>query len=181
MDELINALRQGITATQDIIEKTPHHAWKEANPNPGWTNQDALNHLVGAVVAFAKGFGASDIDEVKEKSSGRDFEKAATALLTAIAAPGALEQDITLPWATVPAEKALRMAVIEVISHGWDIAQGTDQQVTWDDETADLVFDLSQNMPEGQDGGPFGSPKQAPEGASTMDKAMARLGRTPKP
>lgn len=175
--ELLTALKEALSATETVIGAVTKQQFKDASPNPGWDNHDALDHLVKVVVIMARALGAQDLKNAPKHSTAADFNEAATALVSAAEQPGALDATVSLPWGEAPAVDVLRTALTEVMVHGWDLAQGTDQQVTWDDQTAQLALDIANARPEG---GPYAAPVQLPDGAPLADRLVARTGRDPR-
>lgn len=174
---LLTALKEAVTATQDVVGNVTKNQFEAASPNPDWDNHDAMDHLVKVVVIMARALGAQDLKNAPKHSSAEDFSVAARALIAASERPGVLETTVALPWGEAPAVDVLRTALTEIMVHGWDLAQGTDQQVTWDDETAQLALDIASSRPEG---GPYAAPVHLPDGASLADQLVARTGRDPR-
>lgn len=80
----------------------------------------------------------------------------------------------------MPAPDNAVVGIEELTIHGWDLAHATGQPFQVDDVNLDLVdrfFDLFG----GQDGGngPFGPQADAPEGATRLERTVARTGRDP--
>lgn len=69
---------------------------------------------------------------------------------------------------------------MELTVHGWDLAKATGQKLELDPETAALAAMITTQAGDtGREFGFFGPAKQAPEGASEFDKALAASGRNP--
>jgi uncharacterized protein (TIGR03086 family) len=68
------------------------------------------------------------------------------------------------------------VAIEELTSHAWDLARATGQDIQVDDAQLDQVDRFFGLFGEG----PFGLVAQAPEGATRLDRTLARTGRDPR-
>lgn len=122
---------------------------------PEWTVRQLVNHLVVGNRMFAEIIEGEQQRPPSAGSPGSDmpgdalgddpvaaFHRAAHLVSAAFAQPGALDQVVTVPFGTVPAEVALHLRLTEVLVHGWDLARATGQPVRFRDETvaAELAF-----------------------------------------
>lgn len=73
------------------------------------------------------------------------------------------------------------VGIEELTIHGWDLARATGQPFQVDDQSLDVVdrfFELFAG--QGADGdGPFGPQAVAPDGATRLERTIARTGRDP--
>lgn len=73
------------------------------------------------------------------------------------------------------------VGIEELTVHGWDLARATGQDLRVDDACLDLVdrfFELfAAQIATGA--GPFGPEVAAPEGATRLERTIARTGRDP--
>lgn len=181
MTDLLQVLQESVAATEGVIARIDPSAWEQPNPNPGWSNQDALDHLVKVTALIAKAFGAELGEHRSGPAAGPDFGEVAAKMLDAMKAPGALDGVAALPWGEAPRASVLPLAITEVLLHGWDLAAGTDQEVSWDDDTAQAALDIVNARPAGKEGGSYGAPVGAPENATLTELVVARSGRNPRP
>ena len=131
MTDLLQVLQESVAATEGVIARIDPSAWEQPNPNPGWSNQDALDHLVKVTALIAKAFGAELGEHCSGPAAAPDFGEVAAKMLGAMKAPGAFDGVATLPWGEAPRASVLPLAITEVLLHGWDLAAGTDQAVSW--------------------------------------------------
>ena len=98
---------------------------------------------------------------------------------TSADAPGAMERDVVLPFATLPAQVALDVAKFDLLVHGWDIARATGQPF---DPPADIVANARATagmiVDGARDGDTFADAVDAPAGASPIDDLAAFCGRS---
>ena len=180
MTDLLQVLQDSVAATEGVIARIDPSAWEQPNPNPGWSNQDALDHLVKVTALIAKAFGAELGEHCSGPAAAPDFGEVAAKMLGAMKAPGAFDGVATLPWGEAPRASVLPLAITEVLLHGWDLAAGTDQEVSWDDDTAQAALDIVNGRPAGKEGGSYGVPVDAPENATLTELVVARSGRNPR-
>lgn len=80
----------------------------------------------------------------------------------------------------MPAADNAVVGIEELTIHGWDLAHATGQPFDVDDATLDEVdrfFDLFEG--QGGGNGPFGPQADSPEGATRLERTVARAGRDP--
>jgi uncharacterized protein (TIGR03086 family) len=81
----------------------------------------------------------------------------------------------------VPASFAPTVICIELLLHGWDLAQGSGQTLQASDELIGYVAGLAEHIiPPGR-GGPFADEITPAEGAGALDRFAAYSGRRPVP
>ncbi|RFU39742.1 TIGR03086 family protein [Actinomadura logoneensis] len=85
---------------------------------------------------------------------------------------------------TLPAPVLARVALDELVLHGWDLARATGQSYDVPAEEAEICLALFASLP-GQEDGPrppdaaFGPPVPVPDDAPALDRLVARSGRNP--
>ncbi|MFS1301554.1 TIGR03086 family metal-binding protein [Streptosporangium longisporum] len=106
------------------------------------------------------------------------FAARAAGMLAAWAEPGATEgisAGMGLPMSVV-----LRMAVNDMVMHGWDLARATGQEFTVDAGTGELLAAfVAQMAPQGRPRGVFGEEVPVPADASPFERALGLAGRDP--
>ena len=81
----------------------------------------------------------------------------------------------------VPAAFTPAVLCIELLLHGWDLAQGSGQTMEVSDEVVAYVADLAAPIIPGGRGAAFADEVVAPEDAGAMDRFAAFSGRQPVP
>jgi len=157
--------------------------WDNPTPCAKWTVRDLAGHLVGGGTMFAASFRGETVDEGEAADVLGDDPAGAWAQViddfkAAADAPGAMERDVVLPFATLPAQVALDVAKFDLLVHGWDLAKATGQQF---DPPADIVANARATaeaiVDTARDGDTFTDAVDAPEGASPIDQLAAFCGR----
>ncbi len=85
----------------------------------------------------------------------------------------------------LPAPVAARVALNEVVVHGWDLAVSTGHAWDADPAAVGVCRDFVQSFEPpadgpADDGGLFGPPVEAGAGASELDRLVAAAGRDPR-
>ncbi len=177
-------LRYQGEALQQLVAGVQADQWDNPTPCAKWTVRDLAGHIVGGGTMFAASFRGDAPQEgdpgdlLGDDPAGAlakvfsDFEAAADS-------PGAMDRDIVLPFATLPAQVALDVAKFDLLVHAWDLAQATGQSF---DPPADVVENAratAAGMVDGiRDGDTFGDAAEAPAGASPIDELAAFCGRS---
>jgi uncharacterized protein (TIGR03086 family) len=80
----------------------------------------------------------------------------------------------------LPNERWGRIALTELVVHGWDLARGTGQPFALPDDTLRACLDhVAEFVPEAPFPGLWGPPVEVATDASVLDQIVAITGRTP--
>lgn len=174
------------SALRGLIGGVQAGQWDDPTPCAQWTVRDLTNHLLVGGTMFAASFRgetpeidfAAPPDLVGDDPTGA-WDRLVGEFEAAVSAPGAMDRDVVLPFATLPAQVALDIAAFDLLLHAWDLARATGQSF----EPPDDVVARSQAIAEGmldamRDGDIFSSATTAPAGASPIDRLAAFSGRT---
>ncbi|WP_405720189.1 TIGR03086 family metal-binding protein [Streptomyces sp. NBC_01537] len=178
----IAALAEGVT--DDQLEAP--------TPCPGYAVRNMLGHLLGLSVAFrdagrkelgertgtAPGTVLPDIDD--DGNWRGELPKALDELAATWREPGAWEGMTQAGGITFPAAEAGRVAVDELVVHGWDLARATGQAYAPD--TASLEASCAMLAAFADDrppGGAFGPVVAVAAGAPLLDRVIGLSGRDP--
>ncbi|MEV7629422.1 TIGR03086 family metal-binding protein [Actinoplanes sp. NPDC089786] len=177
----LRALLLGV-ADEDLTAPTPC---------PDWTVGDLLHHIMGLSYAFtAAARKATDVpgtDGPPPAPSAADLpphwrsrmpvllEELATAWKDPAAWTGtAMAGGVTLPGA----EMGL-VAMDEVVTHSWDLAQATGQEMAADPRILEALLEFLSRGPDEGVPGMFGPAVTTDDEASLLDQVVARAGRDP--
>lgn len=152
-----------------------------------------INHLVGGTRAIALAARGEQVDlaafvhaaEDHVAAAGDDLKAVAEDLLTqaraALEAGGLAER--TLPIGEgMPGKLLLRIALVEAVIHGWDVAKATGQAYEIPDELAAPMLDgMRKAFGDGErpPGGGFGPIVPVPDDAPLADQLIGFTGRRP--
>ncbi|MGW0559205.1 TIGR03086 family metal-binding protein [Streptomyces sp. NPDC003016] len=149
-----------------------------------------LAHLVGLTAAFRdaakKELGPStDTDPgaalpVLDDDWRTRLPRQLDELAAAWRSPGAWQDTTRAGGVTLPGGIAGKVALNEVVVHGWDLARATGQAYAPDAAALRSSYELLE--PTGDtpgDDGIFGTPVEVPGDAPLLDRVVARAGRSP--
>ena len=149
---------------------------------------DLIDHVDGLALAFAaaaaKDFGAhtggrpsGDASRLGEGWRTRVPERL-SALAEAWAKPDAWEGMTVAGGVELPAEIMGKVALNELVIHGWDIARAAGLPYHCDGASLAVSKEIVTPV-DGDSGGPFGPPVSVPADASALDQVIALSGRHP--
>ncbi len=162
----------------------------DPTPCPEYAVRELLGHIVGLSTAF-RDAGRKDLGPTTETAPGTvipvledDWRTVLPRRLDELAevwtAPEAWDGDTQAGGLTFPAAIAGRVALNELVIHGWDLARATGQ--AYDPDKASLEVSCDMVKPSDGDEGRdeiFGPVVEVPEGASLLDRVIGFSGRRP--
>lgn len=184
----VEMYERALKQTGEIVANIKPQQFDDPTPCTEWNVRDVLNHLVGEFNTFTAGSKGEKLEmSLDIESLGDDhiasYEKASAELIEAFRAPGAMEKKLTLPQGDTPAPVALSLGTADAVVHGWDLAQGTGQELRIDDDIAEEIYATTSSMmqPLGEypRGDSFADPVEIPDDAPITNKMLAYLGRKP--
>ncbi|MEV8019381.1 TIGR03086 family metal-binding protein [Streptomyces sp. NPDC086554] len=160
-----------------------------ATPCDEYDVRRLLSHIVGGTRRFqVVGEGGDGLampsfaDDVMDDAWSAAYEKVRPATLDAWADDARLDAPVRVPWGDVPGRAALSGAVMEAVTHTWDLSEALGWPLELDQELARFALGVAhQALPTDRrgEGVPFGEVRNAPEGADTYGELAAWLGRAP--
>lgn len=186
----VEGLARALDATDKLVAGVRNEQWTALTPCTEWTVRDLVNHLVGGNQLFAvilRGQTSPSPAALRQRQGldhlGDDpvgaYRAAGEALLGAFSEPGVLAQVVTVPIGAVPGIAALNLRVVEVLVHGWDLAQATGQPTRFPEDLVEQALDFTHAnlaaLPPGRS--PFAPPQQVAADAAPIDRLAALLGR----
>ncbi|MBT2389257.1 TIGR03086 family protein [Streptomyces sp. ISL-1] len=159
-------------------------------PCPKYSVRELLGHLVGLSTAFRdaarKDLGPSTSTDpgsvlpVLDDDWRAVLPRRLNELAEAWQKPGTWDGDTQAGGVTFPAAIAGRVALNELVIHGWDLARATGQEYTPGEASLRVSYELLK--PIGDDSsrdGMFGPVVEVPEDAPLMDRVVGFSGRRP--
>jgi len=187
--DLIQNLDLALDWTSSVVNGTKSHDYDRSTPCREWDVRTLANHLVGGAWMFAGALNGDplprgDAGDLVGDDPGAAYDAATAALRAAATTDGVLERPTQLPIGTMPGQVTLNLALVDTLTHGWDLATATGQ-------TADIPANLAttaltfaeQAIDENMrgPGAPFAKAAPAPADATTGERLVAFLGRDPRP
>ena len=186
-------LRPATERMARLLGEVDDEALANATPCPDYRLGDLIDHVGG----FALAFTAAAAKELNGLTSGPRAAAAANlelgwraritgdlaGLAAAWQAPDAWEGMTKAGGVDLPGALAGRVALDELVVHGWDIAQATGQSFDCDDETLGEVEATVRQIRRGNEGelpGLFGPIVAVPETAPRLDTVLGLTGRDPR-
>ncbi len=187
--ELTQHLDSAMSWTGTIVNGTSTADFERTTPCHDWDVHTLANHLVGGTWMFAGALKGDDLPtgdpgDVVGKDPGAAYDAASAALRESAAADGALERLTILPIGTIPGQVALSLALVDTLTHGWDLAIATGQPADLPADAAAAALAFSEQAMNDQmrgPGGPFDAAVSAPADATPGERLVAFLGRDPRP
>jgi uncharacterized protein (TIGR03086 family) len=175
-----------------LIAAVPDDSLDAPTPCPQMRLGDLLDHIGAFTTVFvasaAKDLGAlterPPVPEAANLEAGWRGRMAGdlAALADAWAAPDAWDGMTQAGGQDLPGAVAGRIALDELVVHGWDIATSSGQPFTCDDATLEEIADTVRQFRSGNDGeipGLFGPVVPVPDGAPLLDQVLGLTGRDP--
>jgi uncharacterized protein (TIGR03086 family) len=162
-------------------------------PCSEWNVADLLAHMTvqhHGFAAAARGKGADPAvwkPQPLADDPAKAYAEAAEDVLAAYAEPGVLERSFDLPefgqGAAFPGAQAISFHFIDYVVHGWDLARALGRPYELEDELAGPALEIALVVPAGEQRTrlttAFKRELPTPDGASTLDRILTHLGRSP--
>jgi uncharacterized protein (TIGR03086 family) len=175
------------TTLRALVAGVKPDQWDNATPCDKWTVRDVVNHIVGGGHMFATSFAGNTVempDGEMPDMVGDDplaaLDGALSAFEAAADTPGAMDNMVVLPFATLPAQVALDIAKFDLLVHCYDIASATRQPFDPPAAVTDEGYQIAQMIvsPDMRAAGTFGDEVAAPPNATSLQRMLAFSGRS---
>ena len=180
---LVEQLGRAFDAVAGLISNIRADQWSAPTPCTDWTVRQMVNHLIGMNRVFAALLAGQpppprpSADHVEDDPAGA-YRDSAAALQAAFGRPGVLERAYHGPLGTATGAERLQIRLYDLLAHGWDLAQATEQPADLPDDLAEqsLAFARTQ-LTEQARPGRFGPAQIVAEQAPAIERLAAFLGR----
>src|ERR1039457_2517517 len=145
-NQSVSDLGRALDQAQSVLSGVAPSQFSETTPCAKWNVKDLSNHMVGGAMMFGmitRGETMPEMTDVPDFTSDdivSTFDAARKSVLTAWEEPDVFEREMVFPFATLPAEMAARVQLIEAVLHTWTIAQATGQVDSLDGSLAETVL-----------------------------------------
>lgn len=152
-----------------------------------WTVKDVANHVCGGALRYAHYLRGGMPDEIVWTRTADNVgdnplaahDKLSAELRTLFSQPGAGSIRAHHPMQTVSGAVLLRMRVLELAVHAWDIASALDATAKIDSDTAAYLLDRAASILQAQrEHGYFADVEPAHPDAAAPDRLLALTGRS---
>lgn len=176
-----------------VVSKAAPDDLGRPTPCANWTLGDLLAHMTAqhrGFAAAARGDGA-DLAHWEIRPLGADpaaaYAEAAEDVLAAFAEQDALKRAFALPefgpGATFRGSRAIGFHFIDYVVHAWDVARTLGLPFDLDDDLGEDALRIASAVPGGDyrlgPGAAFRPVLPVPDDASTLDRILTVLGRSP--
>jgi uncharacterized protein (TIGR03086 family) len=175
--EPISAGYAVLAAIQPMLRSLTAEDQPKPTPCGGQTCHEVAVHLMGSMNQLG-GMAGATVEMPGEGSLESKVSQMADEALSAWAARG-LEGTVTDPGGQeLPAVLGPTIIDVELLLHGWDLAQGAGRTIEVSDEVATYVGGLAEQIIPGGRGSAFADEVPAPAGAGALERLAAYSGRT---
>ncbi len=172
------AAEAALAGLQPVLRGLTPEDRSRPSPCSDFTCHEVVDHLVGSMVQLA-GMAGETVDR---PDAGTAEERVSTVTARAIDAWARVDPEGTVPGPggrELPASFLAGVLPLEIVLHGWDIAQASGQDLRLSDEVVAYVRGLAEEVVPTARGRSFGDEVPAPDHASPIDRLAAFAGRTP--
>ena len=179
--EISTLLARAAARTLPIVRGTRDDQLAAATPCAEFQVRDLLNHLYQVVVNFQtlatrQPADFSTTPDVLTDGWRDRFAAETDRLIEAWSDPAALEG--VSPSMGMPQPMVGNLVLVDLVVHGWDLAQGTGQSYEPDPATVRALLPFVEMLaPQGRQFGVFGEEVPAPAGADDFTRLLAIAGR----
>ncbi len=178
LDPII-ASEAALAVLQPVLRALTREDQPKQTPCADFTCHQLAEHLMASIAQLGAMAGAEVVNPEEGSLENRVSVMAAQAidgwrragLDGMVPGPGGAE---------MPASFAASILPVELVLHGWDLAQASRQELHISDELAAYLMVLAEGLvPGGREGGSFGPEVTPAAGASPVDRLAAYAGRSP--
>jgi uncharacterized protein (TIGR03086 family) len=186
-DGPVGQLALALDLTGELVAGVGADQWDAPTPCDEWTVADLVTHMVAGNYVFVSILHGTPLAEARAAAAavqpGDDlaerYRDAAAQLVAAYGQPGVLAAMFTIPVGTMPGLGTMHIRLVEMLVHGWDLAQATGQATAFPDDLVEqeLAFTGPQlaAVPPGRS--PFRPGQPAADDAPAIIRLAACLGR----
>ena len=183
MKALVEQLGRASDAVAGLISNIQAGQWSAPTPCTGWAVGQVVNHLIGMNRVFAALLADQPpaprlpADHTEHDPVGA-YRDSAAALQAAFGRRGVLERSYHGPLGTATGAERLQIRLYDLLAHGWDLAQATDQPADLPEDLAAQSLTFARTQLTGQARpGRFAPAQIVAEQAPAIERLVAFLGR----
>lgn len=175
-----------------VVDRVPADRLDAPTPCAEWDLRALLTHMAGNNHGFADAAAGRPVDPAVWDGADlgddvvEEYRRSARRVREAFAAPGVLDGTLHVHgFGAFPAAAAIGMHFVDYLAHGWDVAKAIGIEHRLDPELCDAVLRIGRRWPPDSpavwgEGAPFRARLPVSENASTADRMLAFLGRSPE-
>ena len=185
MSENFVLYERALDGFDQVLRAVPDDQWESQSPCTEWKAVDVAGHVIGVQLMLTSGLAEESMRapsgtyrEVAGDDPVSNWASARAGLEEAAAADGVMAKVLATPFGKMPADDFFGIIVLDALTHTWDLAQATGQDVQLDPELVTLCSERIRPLDQALRGSGFFKPATTPPpGASEQEQLMAFLGR----
>ncbi len=152
--------------------------WTKSTCCDEWDVRALVDHAIGAQRMVPKALGAVGAIDTADPDLQQAWLAVRAAAETALSAPGALAQTVTLPFGEMPAEQGLSFPLGDVLLHSWDLARALGGDLRLNPAACEMVLAVLTPLDAGiRSPGIFGPKLTSAADADIQGQLLAFVGR----
>jgi uncharacterized protein (TIGR03086 family) len=170
----------------DLVNAVPEDALGHPTPCADYTVGDLLDHIGGAALAFTAAAAKKQLEAGPSGDASRlgsdwraRISRDVLALADAWRDPETWTGTTAAGGVDLPGEIAGRVALDEMVIHGWDLARATGQRSAYDGPELASVYETVANFRASGVEGLFGPEVRVADDAPLLDRIVGLAGRDP--
>lgn len=182
--------RHALRACGLVIAQVTPADLDRPTPCAAWNLGELLRHLVSENRGFAANALGAAVDRSTWSSGNlgtdphRAYQDSAAEVTAAFAKPDVYERQIEVrEFGTFPGRVAISLHAVDFLVHGWDVAASIGAPYKPEEELAASSLAIASNWPDTPStrgpGAAFDTRVQVPANASTFQRLLGLLGRSP--
>jgi uncharacterized protein (TIGR03086 family) len=186
MEDIAQLHRRALDATGRVVAGMSASQFGLATPDADWDVRALLNHLIAGNLWAAELAAGSTIEQVGDRLDGdvigtdpaSAYDRSAAAAAAAFETPGALAAPCAVSYGPVPGEVYAGHRFLDVLIHGWDLAEASGQDTTLDPALVNACLEVIEPQVEAfRAAGAIGPAVPAAPEADPQTRLLAMLGR----
>lgn len=176
------------------VNAVTEQQWHASTPCPEWDVAQLVGHLIEehrwappllhgsdlkTADAIVRGSRSLPVDGGVGANLAEEWDEAAVGSADAFSSDGALDRTVALSRGETPVRDYITEMTLDLVVHGWDLAQAIGYDGAFPDEVVQPVYEAARGMGDLASSGMFSGPVNVPDDAPVMDKLVALTGRTP--
>lgn len=186
MTEIGQMHKRALDATGEVVAGIAAGQLDLATPDADWDVRALLNHVIAGNLWAAELAAGRTIEQVGERLDGDvvgtdpagAYDRSAAAAAAAFEAPGVMDAPCAVSYGPVPGSVYAGHRFVDVLIHGWDLAEATGQDATLDPALVDACLEVVEPEVEAfRSVGVLGPAIPTAPDASPQTRLLAILGR----
>ncbi|MEX0663725.1 MAG: TIGR03086 family metal-binding protein [Acidimicrobiia bacterium] len=177
---------RSLDAARPAIAGVAADQWSRDSVCDGWDVRTLVNHVVSGNLWVPELVAGKTIEEVGDRLDGdmlgddavAAYDASADLAAAAFKADGAMERPVAVSYGPVPGEVYCGHRFIDVLIHGWDVAESTGQDTNLPLDLVEACWEVVEPQLADLGGsGAYGTHVDAPADADLQTRLLAALGR----